>query len=341
MPHTILSRQFQMFAQQECQGSSPLYEHLATKIANDEDLLDIASSIPQDQPAPNLLLAAVHYLLATSNDPLTNYYASLTPSPHPIQEVFPIFKAFVLSHTNELTTLFQEKLVQTNEIRRCAYLYPMMTEIYAKHQQPLAFIEIGASAGLQLGMDHYNYCYNQQLSIINTENDYMLFSENRGETLPTSLSQSPIVCQRIGIDLKPINLGNKVESQWLQALIWPEHHERRILFQQALPIINQLDIQLIKGDAIQLIKKLSRIIEQEAMLVIYHTHVANQIPIELRHKLIEQLKEISMGRPLYHCYNNLFDTKLHQDFIDQGTIISIRTMPRPDGHARWFEWSNS
>lgn len=47
MQHTILSRQFQMFAQQECQGSSPLYEHLANKIADDEDLLDIASLIPQ------------------------------------------------------------------------------------------------------------------------------------------------------------------------------------------------------------------------------------------------------------------------------------------------------
>ena len=79
MPHTLLSRQFQMFAQQECQGSSPLYEHLANKIAEDEDLLDIASLIPQGQPAPNLLLAAVHYLVAISNDPLTNYYASLTP----------------------------------------------------------------------------------------------------------------------------------------------------------------------------------------------------------------------------------------------------------------------
>lgn len=341
MPHIRLSRQFLMFAQQECQGSSPLYEHLANKIANDEDLLDIASLIPQGQPAPNLLLAAVHYLLSTSNDPLTNYYASFAPFPHPIQEVFPIFKAFVLSHTNELTTLFQEKLVQTNEIRRCAYLYPMMTEIYAKHQQPLAFIEIGASAGLQLGMDRYNYCYNQQLVITNTKNDSMLFSENRGETLPTSLSEPLVVCQRIGIDLNPIDLGNKEESQWLQALIWPEHHERRMLFNQALPIINQLDIQLVKGDAIQLIKELRRTIEQEAMLVIYHTHVANQIPIELRHTLIEQLKEISMERPLYHCYNNLFDTKLHQDFIDQGTIKSIRTMARPDGHARWFKWSNS
>lgn len=92
MPHTILSRQFRMFAQQECPDSSPLYEHLANKIAEDGDLLDIASLIPQGQPAPNLLLAAVHYLLATSNDPLTNYYASLTPYPHPIQEVFPILK---------------------------------------------------------------------------------------------------------------------------------------------------------------------------------------------------------------------------------------------------------
>lgn len=341
MPYTTLSRQFQLFAKNECKGSSPLYEHLAYKIADDEDLLAIASSIPQGQPVPNLLLAAIHYLLLTSHEPLTHYYASLTPSPLPILEVFPAFKAFVLSHTNELKTLLQEKLVQTNEIRRCAYLYPMMTEIYNKHQQPLAFIEIGASAGLQLGMDHYNYCYNQQLAITNTENDIVLISKNRGETLPASLSKPPVVCQRIGIDLNPIDLRDKEECQWLQALIWPEHHERRTLFNQALPIMNELDIQLIKGDAIQLIKKLSRTVEQEAMLVVYHTHVANQIPLELRHSLLEQLKEISMERPLYHCYNNLFDVQLHQDFINQGTIKSIRTMERPDGHARWFQWSNS
>lgn len=341
MLNTTLSRQFQLFAKNECKGSSPLYEYLAYIIADDEDLLAIASSIPQGQPVPNLLLAAVHYLLVTSDGPLSHYYASLTPSPLPIQEVFPAFKAFVLSHTNELKTLLQEKLVQTNEIRRCAYLYPMMTDIYDKHQQPLAFIEIGASAGLQLGMDHYNYCYNQQLAITNTENDIVLFSENRGETLPASLSKPPVVCQRIGIDLNPIDLRDKEECQWLEALIWPEHHERRTLFNQALPIMYELDIQLIKGDAIQLIKKLSRTVEQEAMLVVYHTHVANQIPLALRHSLLEQLKEISIERPLYHCYNNLFDGQLHQDFINQGTIESIRTMESPDGHARWFQWSNS
>ena len=341
MSYATLSRQFRIFAEQECVDSSPLYEHLANKIAGDEELLEIASMIPPNQPAPNLLLAAVQYLLVFLKDPLAKYYASFTATPHPIQEVYPFFKAFVMKHTAQLKSLFQEKLVQTNEIRRCAYLYPMMTDIYHKHQRPLAFIEIGASAGLQLGMDHYNYCYNRQLSIINTDNGCILSSENRGETLPASVSKPPVVCQRIGIDLNPIDLRQKEESQWLQALIWPEHHERRMLLNEVLPIFHRLDIKLIKGDAIQLVKELSQTIEQETMLVVYHTHVANQMPLELRHALMEQLKEISMVRPLYHCYNNLFDLQLHQDFINHGTISSIRTMERADGHARWFKWSNS
>jgi len=341
MSYATLSRQFRIFAEQECVDSSPLYEHLANKIAGDEELLEIASMIPPNQPAPNLLLAAVQYLLVFLKDPLAKYYASFTATPHPIQEVYPFFKAFVMKHTAQLKSLFQEKLVQTNEIRRCAYLYPMMTDIYHKHQRPLAFIEIGASAGLQLGMDHYNYCYNRQLSITNTDNGCILSSENRGETLPASVSKPPVVCQRIGIDLNPIDLRQKEESQWLQALIWPEHHERRMLLNEVLPIFHRLDIKLIKGDAIQLVKELSQTIEQETMLVVYHTHVANQMPLELRHALMEQLKEISMVRPLYHCYNNLFDLQLHQDFINHGTISSIRTMERADGHARWFKWSNS
>lgn len=106
------------------------------------------------------------------------------------------------------------------------------------------------------------------------------------------------------------------------------------------PYYKKLDLELIKGDAIKLIKEISRDINQDALLVVYHTHVANQIPMELRLELIEQLKEISMERPLYHCYNNLFDRQLHQDFMDQGEIESIRKLERPDGHARWFKWSN-
>ncbi|MCL1700471.1 DUF2332 domain-containing protein [Lysinibacillus sp. Bpr_S20] len=335
-----LSQQFRTFAKNECENSSPLYEHLAIKIADDDELLNIATFIPQGQPVPNLLLAGVQYLLSSSEDELVHFYPSLTTTPKALNEVYPVFKAFVLSHSDELKTLFQEKLVQTNEIRRCSYLYPMMTEIYERHKKPLAFIEIGASAGLQLGMDQYNYCYNQQLHINNSNSDFVLSSENRGQPLPASITNTPVVCKRVGIDLNPIDIHNEEELRWLEALIWPEHQQRRLLLHQALPILKELDLQLVKGDAIKLIKDISKEINQDAMLVVYHTHVANQIPLELRLELLEQLKEISMERPLFHCYNNLFDTQLHQDFMDQGEIESIRIMERPDGHARWFKWSN-
>ncbi|MFJ7733966.1 DUF2332 domain-containing protein [Lysinibacillus sp. NPDC097231] len=334
-----LSQQFRTFAKNECENSSPLYEHLANKIANDEEILNIAAFVPPGQPAPNLLLAAVHYLLSSTTDDLADFYPSFTTTPKPLNEVYPVFKAFVMSHSDELKVLLQEKLVQTNEIRRCSYLYPMMTEIYERHQKPLAFIEIGASAGLQLGMDQYNYDYNQQL-ITNSKGAFVLSSENQGEPLPASITKAPVVCQRIGIDLNPIDIHNKEDLHWLQALIWPEHQERRFLLNQALPILKSLNLQLIKGDAIKLIKDISRDIHEDAMLVVYHTHVANQIPMALRLELIEQLKEISLERPLYHCYNNLFDLQLHQDFIEHGEIESIRIMERPDGHARWFKWSN-
>ncbi|MFJ7405542.1 MULTISPECIES: DUF2332 domain-containing protein [unclassified Lysinibacillus] len=337
----MISKQFRTFAKNECKNSSPLYEHLAYQIADDEELLLIAKDGANGQPVPNLLFAAVHYLLLTyMDDDLADFYPSLTTTPKPLDSVYPFFKKFVLFHAHEVKTILQERLVQTNEIRRCAYLYPMMTEIYQNHRMPLAFIEIGTSAGLQLAMDQYNYCYNQTLSVYNSATKLVLTSENIGDALPPSLSQPLIVSQRIGIDLNPMDVTNEQDVAWLQALIWPEHHERRTLLNTAIPILQQVKIALVRGDAIEGLKDISSQIDPQSMLVVYHTHVANQIPLTLRHALIDRLKDISLERPLYHCYNNLFDLKLHQDFLHEGEIKSIRTIDQPDGHARWFKWVN-
>jgi len=337
---TTLSKQFSTFAKNECYNSSPLYEHLAMQIAEDEDLLLIASTRSNGQPAPNLLFAAVHYLLiAHPNNELARYYPSLTTTPKPLASVYPFFKKFVLTYAHEITVLLQERLVQTNEIRRCAYLYPMMTEIYQTHQMPLAFIEIGASAGLQLAMDQYNYCYNETLAVDNSDSELVLATHNTGDALPPSISHPFVVAQRIGIDLNPLDVTNDKDVAWLQALIWPEHHERRTLLKKAIPIVKQLDVQHMKGDALEHLTTISGQIKKDKMLVIFHTHVANQMPLHLRHQLMDRIKEISIERPLYHCYNNLFDRQLHQDFVHHGEIKSIRTIEQTDGHARWFKWS--
>lgn len=331
-------QQFKIFAKEECEKSSPLYEYLSYKIAEDDDLITLASNIPLGQPVPNLFFASIQYLLMSTQHPLKDYYASFSTEPKCLELSFPYFKQFVLSNEKALLQLFHSKLVQTNEVRRCAYLYPMMTEIYATHQKPLALIEIGASAGLQLAMDFYNYEYNGKDFIKNSDCDVMIQSENIGIPLPYSIYTKPNIQKRIGLDLNPINVNDPEQLKWLQALIWPEHENRSQLLLTSAKVVNKLNIELIKGDAMANIETICQSIDPTSQIVIYHTHVANQIPKQVKLEFIETLKKISLQRPLYHCYNNLFDANLHQDFIQNGAITSIRVMDKPDGHARTFTW---
>jgi hypothetical protein len=68
--YEALARRFRRFAEVECRGSSPLYEHLALAIAADEALLALAAHAPQG-PVPNLFLAngQAHQRLLAYCDP--------------------------------------------------------------------------------------------------------------------------------------------------------------------------------------------------------------------------------------------------------------------------------
>lgn len=63
MKREALSVLFRNFALIECHLSSPLYQQLSLKIAQDDELLALASHARRGQPVPNLLFGAVHYLL--------------------------------------------------------------------------------------------------------------------------------------------------------------------------------------------------------------------------------------------------------------------------------------
>ena len=75
---------FNAFADRECAGSSGLYEYLSLRIAEDDDLLEIASAARPGQPVPNLFFGAVHALLLKgTTHPLKHYYKSAVGNPLP------------------------------------------------------------------------------------------------------------------------------------------------------------------------------------------------------------------------------------------------------------------
>lgn len=148
MDKALLSERFKRFADLECRGSSRLYEFLSHKIAEDDEMLELSSFARAGQPIPNLLFGAVHYLLQKgSNHALKEYYPSIVQNPKEIENSYTHFKDFCQFNREEIISVLKTKLVQTNEVRRCAYLYPSFCFIYDKKKKPLSLIEIGTGHG--------------------------------------------------------------------------------------------------------------------------------------------------------------------------------------------------
>lgn len=170
------------------------------------------------------------------------------------------------------------KLVQTNEVRRCAYLYPVFCWIYNKIKKPLSLIEIGTSAGLQLLWDQFSYSYGSQEVYGNRHSSIHLTSEIKGKNKPVLLFESPPVASKIGVDLHTNDLMDSDDYLWLKALIWPEHHDRMKLFDRAVILFKENPVKLLEGDGVALLPRITKNVPENSAVCIFHTHVANQIP---------------------------------------------------------------
>ncbi|UOQ84473.1 DUF2332 domain-containing protein [Gracilibacillus salinarum] len=264
-------------------------------------------------------------------------YPSIVDNPASVRESFPYFKDFCLKHFSGIKDLIQNKLVQTNEVRRCAYLFPVFQFIYDTDHKPLALIEIGTSAGLQLLWDKYSYSYGMNEIFGNENADVHLSSHIKKGKLPIHKDSIPPVANRIGVDLHTVDLKDELEFLWLNALIWPEHQERRVLFQKGSNCVKENDLTLIEGDGVALLPTLAENISNDQCICVFHTHVANQMPGEVKAKLLQHVKMIGQSREIFHIYNNMEDKDLHLQYYLDGTEY-VQKIGQTDGHGRWFTW---
>lgn len=340
MQTALLSERFKQFAMKECRGSSSLYEYLSESIAQDEELLRLASHAMQEQPVPNLFLGAVHYLLLQGiNHELRECYSSIVSNPKEAATAFPYFKDFCMSYTAKLIPILMNRRVQTNEVRRCAYLYPVFCYIHELTKRPLALIEIGTSAGLQLLWDRYSYSYNGSEEVYGDSGSALVIhSQILGNSQPFLLKASPPVTSKMGIDLHVMDLNNEDDHLWLKSLIWPEHIERRMNFEKAAQLLKEDPVDLIEGDGVKKLPELAPTIPLDSVLCVFHTHVANQLSKEDKCELLENMRTLGEARDVFHLYNNIWDTgQIHLDYYLEGKEYK-EILAETDGHGRWFQW---
>ncbi len=296
-----LAGAFRDAAAREFPPTSPLYARLAAGAAGDGDLLALVLAAPPAQRRATLLLAAVHdLLLADPGQPLAAWYLDLAPGAPATGDPYPAFRACCLAHRDALAHRLATRATQTNEAGRCAGLLPAVATVARLAGEcPLALIEIGASAGLNLRLDRYAYDYGAGRLAGDPHAPVRLTCALRGPLAPPLLATMPRIASRVGLDLAPLDARDPVAARWLRACVWPEAAGRRALLERALADARDDPPPLVAGDALAALPGLVAAIPRGTPICLFHTATLAYFAREERARFAALVSTLAAGRELY------------------------------------------
>lgn len=240
---------YRRFAAEEAERS-PLYAEWAAGVAGDEEILRWLAGLPRGKRQPNLLFASVRLLAGAPAG-------------------FAAFRAVVRERRAEIEVEILARRTQTNEPARCGVLLPALAAL----PQPLALLEVGASAGLCLLPDRYAYDYAGHR--VGNGGPLLRCRPEGGVPLPDAL---PRVVWRAGLDLAPIDVHDADAVRWLELLVWPGEEYRLVDLRGALAVARQDPPRIVRGDLVTDLPALAAEAPRGATLVVFHTAVLAYVP---------------------------------------------------------------
>jgi len=333
----FVSRQFRAFAD-ECRESSPLYERFATNIGDDPEVLALAAHARRGERVPNLLFAAVQFLLLKGTPhPLAAFYETRSTS---AGDPYPPFRNFCLHHAERIIELIANRTVQTNEVSRCALLLPAFVLVSREAEgRPLYLLEIGAAAGLILLWDRYGYDYGNGLRSGDAASAVQIRCELRGRSTPDVPTTLPAVERRIGVDLNPIEVDDTEQTLWLRSLVWPEDGERARLLENAVTVARRNKPDMVAGDGIALLPELLAGVPKETALCI--VRVFTNLPPTARDQFTASITRHGKQRDL-SVVSTRRGAREGESLL---ALVSYRNGVRSEAvlancenHGKWLEW---
>lgn len=314
-----LPEEFRRFARGVERDGAPRYAGICRGIATDPWLLDLVAQAPPDQRRPNIILAAVHYLLLGGADhPLAAWYptvAALHGQPvgatcAPFDDVdgapladgiFTAFASFCRAHRDELALLIATRATQTNEVGRCTALLPALSTVAKRSDgAPLVVVDLGTSAALNLHFDEYAYRYAMHDATRDAGragSRVMLHCDVIDGEPPTA----PVaVARRIGVDRSPVDVRDDDSARWLLACQWPDHLDRFSLARDAIALARSSDqpVEMVEGDLVESLRRLVPTVPDHAHLCLVHTWVAAYLTPDEQRALRAEIAAIATTRPV-------------------------------------------
>jgi hypothetical protein len=280
----------------ELHGVSPSYEALCRAVAGSEPVCALLDRLPRTKRQPNLLLGAVRFLGGPVDDPAS-------------------FLKFITERWGAVADTMMARRTQTNEPGRCSTLLPLLASL----PQPLALVEVGASAGLCLYPDRYSYRFATSLGEHRLGDSEIVLS--CAVTGPVPLpARLPEVAWRAGLDLNPLQANRDDDRRWLASLVWPEQIDRAERLDRALDLVAADPPRLDAGDLLVDLPGLLADAPSDATLVVFHSAVLAYLDQEQRNRFTDVMRAVKRIRDVHWVSNEA-----------PGVIRGADLNPRPHG----------
>jgi len=204
-------------------GTSPCFEEWAEEVAEDEEVLAWIAQLPGIKQQPNLVFAAARW--------------HGVPAPGDYLRLREAILSGVLRET------IMARATQTNEAGRLATLTPFLGRLA---DEPIALLEVGASAGLCLYPDRYSYEWTTPHGAVRAGDGPPLRCRVSGR-FPAEVAV-PRIAWRGGLDLHPLSVEDDDQMAWLRTLVWPEEDDRRAQLDRAIEVACSDPPHLVAGD---------------------------------------------------------------------------------------------
>ena len=359
---TRLSQEYRDYARFEmATHGSPIYAAICFGLADEPDVGGIGLLARPGFRTPLILLAAVHHLLLSGLDhPLARYYPSIVgDAARPIDpDLHPTFTDLVRRHRDEVERLVATRTTQTNEARRTVVTIPAIGLVAQRESAPLALLEVGASAGLNLLPDRFGFSIGSK-GVGDQGSAVQISCAVKGALLPPVPSAMPRIAWRAGLDMNPLDVRDPDTVAWLRALIWPEHLDRMATLDAAIAIARDDPPALFRGDLIDDLAAVAATVPKSCALVVIDTWVLAYVEADRRLAFLAELRRLAsdLARPvsLVACEGQSVTASLQLGLgvaPAEGSGFSVLTLHRfePGGgsehnllaechaHGRWIRW---
>ncbi len=284
---------------------APLYESLSRVVARDRELYGMLRHAPPTQRLPVLLFACVHELLLEQPDhPLAQWYPNLTTAARPPTErtLAPTFARFVAEYHDQLVQSLATRTTQTNEVGRCGSFLPALGLLNAD-VGALGLLDVGASGGLNLLLDRYEYVYRSSDGLERTVGgpSQVRITVDVTGAAPVPV-RMPTIAARCGVDRRPVDVTDDDAARWLEACIWPDQADRFHRLVAAIDIARSDPPEILAGDAVTSLGPAIERVARAAHPVVMNSWVLSYLTADQRVAYLAALDRVGGVRDLSWVY---------------------------------------